>query len=426
MSEAAMASRGPPRDPALTLTALWTALGIALVVLFPLLTPGLLLLALAAPAAWFYAETGRLPQPAPSAAIILLGSIALYLAVNASWSASRGDAYRSVLLFVAIVFILNLGLRTLPAIGEAPRRAMAAGLLIGLFVGALFVAVEIWEKQAIRRAVMSAFPALRSDPRHMTTAGDAVTMLAPHLLNRHLTVLVLMFWPAAWIMSRSATRGRWLGAASLAATAAAVAGSVHATSKLALIGSAAVFGASHLAPSLTRRMVAVGFALATILVVPLSLLAHDLCAASWLPKSAQQRVVIWGATAAEVAKAPILGAGVANARALKDVWGAPREPCAEYPVSLGIHSHNGYLQVWYDTGAVGALLLLALGLVVLRALSQCAAQLQPYLYATFAACALMAASSFSIWQPWFLSALAFSALAAMLARVVPPPRSDAG
>jgi O-antigen ligase len=429
VSETTPSSLAQPNSQALALTALCSAIGIALCVVFPLLTTVLMPLAAAAPLGWFWVEKQRLPQHPPSAVIVLLALIVLYLAINASWSLSRSDAYRSVLLLIIVVLVLHLALRTLPEIGTRPRWAMGAGLLAGLFLGAVFIAVEIWDQQALRRAVMSAFPALRPDPRHWEVVGDQMTHLEPHLLNRNITVMVLLFWPAAGIITRLRSRGRWrwLLFGCLAAIVAAVAGSVHATSKIALIGSAATFGAFHRAPLLVRRLIAIGFAAATLFVVPLCLLgyAYDLCAASWLPQSARHRIVIWGTTAGEVAKAPLLGAGVANARALKHVWGEPREPCIEIPVSTGLHSHNAYLQVWYEAGAVGALLLLALGLLVLRALATFSAELQPYLHATFAACALMAASAFSIWQPWFVGALALSALAAALLTELPkPPTGD--
>ncbi len=53
--------------------------------------------------------------------------------------------------------------------------------------------------------------------------------------------------------------------------------------------------------------------------------------------------------------------------------------------------------------------MLGIGLLVLRAIGAHSPQSQPYLYATFVSYALLAASSFSIWAPWFMAALALPA-----------------
>ena len=77
-------------------------------------------------------------------------------------------------------------------------------------------------------------------------------------------------------------------------------------------------------------------------------------------------------------------------------------------------------------GAVGALFLLGLGLLVLRSLAQAAAATQPYLYATFLSCALMGGSSFSLWAPWFMASFGLAAVFAVLgAELVRPVRAGA-
>ena len=73
-----------------------------------------------------------------------------------------------------------------------------------------------------------------------------------------------------------------------------------------------------------------------------------------------------------VAEAPILGAGINTARALNDRQG-PVAPGSDFRLTTSLHSHNAYLQTWYETGAVGAALLMAVGLAVI-APGQLAAQ----------------------------------------------------
>ena len=150
-----------------------------------------------------------------------------------------------------------------------------------------------------------------------------------------------------------------------------------------------------------------GWVAAVLLVIPVAVLAFgaQLYLASWLPESAQHRIVIWGYTAEQIAKAPLLGVGVASPRASND-WDKsdkPRAPGSNFTLSTVLHAHNAYLQVWFETGALGALLLSSLGLLVLRAIAATPDATHAHLYATFVACALLAASSFSIWAPWLLA-----------------------
>jgi O-antigen ligase len=139
-------------------------------------------------------------------------------------------------------------------------------------------------------------------------------------------------------------------------------------------------------------------------------MAHgsDLHLARWLEHSVRHRIVIWNHTAGEIAKAPLLGIGIDTPRVLRrqGVENAPREPGTDFLLVTSLHSHNAYLQVWHETGAAGAAFLLVFGLLLLRAIAAQPKALQHHLYAMFAACAVLVASSFSIWAPWFMSALA--------------------
>lgn len=71
--------------------------------------------------------------------------------------------------------------------------------------------------------------------------------------------------------------------------------------------------------------------------------------------------------------------------------------------TLSIHSHSIYLQTWFELGLFGAVLLTLVGLSILSAIRSLAPRLQPYGYATFASAAAMAASSYGMWQAWFMA-----------------------
>jgi O-antigen ligase len=298
--------------------------------------------------------------------------------------------------------------------------------------------LEVFSDQWLHRALMSYVPVLRPRAEHLDVQDGRVSVLMPYLLNRGMVLVVLLFWPAVLMAAAAGfLRNPVVRAVVLVLAGVTIFASESGTAGMALAGSAAVFGLMHLDARLTRRALVACWAALCLLVVPAVMLAYglELYRAPWLPDSVQHRIVIWGHTARQVARAPLLGAGIGTARTI-DRRGraeAPLAPGSRFALSTSLHSHNAYLQVWYETGAAGALILLSLGLAVLRALARAPPGVQPHLHAVFAAGALTAASGFSLWAPWFMAALAIAALYGALgaalaavpdrAQAVPPPRA---
>jgi O-antigen ligase len=200
--------------------------------------------------------------------------------------------------------------------------------------------------------------------------------------------------------------------------------STHESSKLAFVGAVVAFAGAWLAPRLTGRLVATGWILACLAVLPLALLAHhyNLHNATWLQGTARHRIIIWNYTAEQVLKAPWLGVGARTTYVLgpRTESQIPTAPDEAFKRTLSTHSHSVYLQTWFELGLIGATLLTLLGLSILQAIRELSLDLQPYAYATFAAAALMAASSYGMWQIWFASLFGLCAalfgLGAALAR----------
>jgi O-antigen ligase len=420
----ALTPRSPPADAApnlpVFLSGAWTMVGVIVYLLAPRVAPLVLLLSAVAPTLWHWAATGRLSWHRPTAITLLLGAAGVYLLVNGTWSLDRSSAYSEIgcfLLFAAAITATIDGLRATPS---PALRAMAIGFLAGVLLAGAFLCFEAFSQQAVHRLLIPHVHALLPAPRHMRMEAGVVVFLEPYLLNRSTTALALLLWPAALVRDRlelSASM-RAISLLGLALVVATIFRSEHATAKIAVLGAGAMFAVARLSQGFARRMAIGGWVAITLLVAPLATLAysHQLYLASWLPGSARQRIVIWGYTSEQIGKAPLFGAGVSTARALNATGDedAPRAPGSKYHLTTGWHSHNGYLQTWYETGAVGALFLLGLGLLVLRSLAEAAAATQPYLYATFLSCALMGGSSFSLWAPWFMASFGLTAVFAVL------------
>jgi len=343
-----------------------------------------------------------------------------YLAWNASWSLSPSSAHLAIAMFFLFVLATHLTTSTLAQNDADVLRAMGIGLYAGIVIGGVVLLIDAVSQQWIRRTLMSFLPGLRPKSRDMIVHADWVVFLEPYLINRNIAAVTLLFWPTSFLVSLLAMSARrqhwWL--AGLIPAAAAILASNHATSKIAFVGAAITFAAFHVWPTLTRRVIAWAWVGAIFLVVPLATLAYhsQLYVWSWLPHSAQHRIVIWGYTSKQIADAPLVGSGVDAARAMNDLAGddAPLAPGSQFHLTTNLHSHNIYLQAWYDAGAIGAALLLLIGLLIVRELAKAPQRAQPHLYATFATCALLGGTSFSLWQPWFMASFGFVAVFAVL------------
>ena len=90
----------------------------------------------------------------------------------------------------------------------------------------------------------------------------------------------------------------------------------------------------------------------------------------------------------------------------------------------GPHSHNEFLQTWYELGAVGAILLLATGCAVILSIGRLSPAIQPFMLAQFAGFFVMAAFSWGMWQSWLMAlpglAVLYAALAASFATAAQP------
>jgi O-antigen ligase len=408
-------------------TTLWTGSGVIIYLLAPLALPGLLALAPVAPLAWYAAARGSLPLRRPSTLSVALLLACAYLALNTTWSLRPGDAHVSVAMFLLLIVVVHFVRTGLAGDDADALRAMALGLAVGVIVGGIVLCVDTFSLQWVRRMLMSFVPPLRPKSIDMQLEGGWVTWLLPFLLNRSTAALTFLLWPAAHaitLLRHRRTVRHWLLAA-LAPAVVAILASEHATSKVALVGAGAAFLLAAKSLAAARRIITVGWLAVLTLVVPLATLAfqYQLYLLSWLPYSARARIVIWGHTGEFIAKAPILGSGINTARALHNLQDSPLAPGSTIPVTTNLHSHNVYLQTWYEAGLVGAVLLLVIGLLVLRDIARAPAAAQPYLYATFVTCALMGGTSFSLWQPWFLGSFGFAAGFAMVGRAL-AQRSD--
>ena len=305
--------------------------------------------------------------------------------------------------------------------------------MIGVALAIVYIALETLSNSAIKVALFNAFPELRPGPKHITITNGLVTEVRLSDLNRSLAAELFVFWPCLLIIGHWLSgRMRLLALGGLCAlTALAIYASDHASSMVAFPVSLLVFFWAKWSQRSVYWGHIAAWCMGILLVVPLALAAYHygLHQKSWIAQdSGQARIIIWATTAKEVLKNPVLGIGVRSSRHVSAKLAATEKKPEgfAYPRVTGHHSHNSFLQTWFELGGFGAALLLALGVMMINWISRLDAAHQPYAYATFAAAVTISQFSWGIWQVWYMAAFVVSAFALALALRFSDGKSEPG
>jgi hypothetical protein len=385
--------------------------------------------------AWLIRPKGsRFDLTAHVGTLTLLAFLAL-TAASALWSEQPSAAVKP-LITSAFVFC-GCWIIVLAVLNESRPNIlhMAEGLWIGFLFGVTYLLVEILTGQAVKIYIYNALDVPQHQlrpPRNFVWRGEHLHSIAPVDLTRNIAPVTPLLWPALLtIRATLASRLSHLlvGMAFVLAAVLVFLGE-HETSKLALVGGTAAFLVSRASQLSCERMLKVGWIVACLAAVPISMSLYrlDLHNATWLQSSAKHRIVIWNHTAEQAIKSPIIGRGAGIMYQMLEPPAAQVE--GESFARRAPHAHNVYLQTWYELGALGAAVLTLIGLALLDRIRSFPQEVAPYAHATFASAAMVAASSYGMWQPWFLTmfALAMVAFAVALRTVVSshPLQADAG
>jgi O-Antigen ligase len=354
-----------------------------------------------------------------------------YLFINATWAPDRaqGVAKAATVLGLIVAVVLLGASYSLRDKNEA--RVLAKWALVGLICGLGFLLIEITFDEAIARFVNNHIVQVFTlSPKKMKIVAGEVTEVAPFELNRNAASLVLLLLPGLlFIGALATTTARRLSFVVLImAAAVAVLFSQSGTSVVAFFVGGLVLALGAFSLKATRRLLAVGWTVATLLAVPLGALPYELGWHHWTwlpPESVAARFYIWKYVADRVYEKPITGIGIRGTRALHlhipTDQGDPSHAAYALKGREPRHPHNIYLQTWLELGAIGAVLLLGVGLAALWQIRLLPPMLEASAYALFAASAMIGLSGFDLFQTWLLAALAFAWAGIMLAARLPAP-----
>jgi hypothetical protein len=379
--------------------------------------------------AWYWHAQRRLVSFEVSSVTVVVLIAACYALLNAQWSLAWEEAYAYAAMLFVVVVCLHIGLGTWTRIGHRPAiTAMAVGFYVGYVLAGCLLFFEILSHHVIFFHLMATFPHLWPQKAQKYLSVGA---LPPYFLNHRMAALAIMFWPVLLTAVRlsAAKWHRSLLLAGLVPALVAVAVSEHATSQVAIVIGACVAVVCWASALAARRGLMLAWVTACLAVVPLCLAAYaaNLHLVRWLAPSAQDRMVIWKATSDLIPNAPVLGVGIHSGRVISRAeFERPLAPGTPFALSVGWHSHNVFLQVWFETGALGAGILLCFGLLALRRIGLQDPGVRPVLFANFASCTMIAATGFSAFAPWLVASFAMSALFAALATVLASTGAPAG
>ncbi len=366
------------------------------------------LLFMTAFAAFFTRATASFRSFSPGAGALTAAAFLGYALLSSLWAERPLDTLPPVL--GAAVYFAGCGLIIHTMLQEKRHNIfhISEGVWIGLFAGLVYLLIEILSKQTIKLHLYNALglsPGMLRPPSFFQWEGTRLVFIAPSDLTRNIAPVTLFLWSALLALRGTSPTGfaRVTSLALFLIATAVVFLSEHETSKLALAGGAAAFAMARITPLWTERLLRVAWVTMCLAAIPISLSLHrlNLHNAPWMQETARHRIVIWNHTAEESLKSPVIGIG---AGMMYGIAASEPAPPVDQKFSWKVpHAHNVYLQTWFELGMIGAALLTLVGLAILERIRRFGRRIAPYAQATFASSAIMAASSYGMWQVWFVA-----------------------
>lgn len=319
-------------------------------------------------------------NPAARMALIFLG----WAALSALWS-----PYTDHSQALRLTAIVAAGLAFSAAAGEpdAKRLTRVAGLAAILVLMAL-LAIE----------------AIFAMPLNTMAQPDAPGWQVARNPGRGVSVLVVVIWGAvAALLARRTRTGAAIASALLLITGILAAQFMQSANLVAAAIGLAAFAGGWMLPAFALRVVAWALALWTLLV-PLAALAL-VADRAWLaqaPNSVAIRAETWAYASHRIFERPIFGHGLDAARTMSE----PILFRGAHEDLMPLHPHSASLQIWLETGGIGALLIAVMLLFAGRDMGRA---LHADRAAAAAACAAMAAfgvlanSTYGAWQEWWIA-----------------------
>lgn len=355
----------------------------------------------------------------PAAVILFL----TLCTVSAAWA---GEPVRALgvmvvawVAFFAWLILQNWAyLRSLKEI-ESLLRCICAVFIV--FV--VLVDSETATSQSIHEYLVNSLGMDMSIPNFYVGTNGHISV-SMQFLAQHVATISYLFWPMLLAIYLTFGKARFFVCAIFSMlTIYALFFSINETAMLAMTLSSAAFLLALILPRTTVILTGLAFGFLSLAVVPLANLAYQIFQLQLnlhIPPSGQARFHTWFNVASSVPEQLFLGHGVVHLRTLLYngqgfIW--------EHA-----HSHNVFLQTWYEVGLIGALLIFMIGTTFLVSIYRSPRTIVCFAVAAFVAITLsFATTAWELWVPWHLGLIAILAqITTLIGRIVsadtPPPK----
>lgn len=309
--------------------------------------------------------------------------------VSVAWSIAPARSLSGALQITAI-FTGGLVFLSLPPPTDGATQRLFRVLLVATLLGAVVIAADRLLGYRLE-AIVAGRPGRDASIKY----------------NRGIDYLVLLAWPqfafATWHRRRRHTLLLAVGMIVI------LAAGLSLTGQMAAFAGLVVLAAAFAAPQAVLLTLAGGTVLlAAGVPFALRLLAsHRTALVPYVKLSGLQRLEIWDYMTAHVLQRPLLGWGIAAANAVP----ITRDELSHYVIqhNQGIYPHDQWLELWVETGALGAVIGLVFALLVVRRIQRLASPIRPFACAAFASAVTISCLNFEVTTDSWWAALAASA-----------------
>ena len=366
----------------------------------------------AAPLVTLIACSHRLRPVPVSAAITVAALCWCYAALSTIWSADIFWSAKALALSGLIIIAIYLTQITYQSMPTLWLEHMTRAVLVAFIIFLIYGLIEESFNHPFKRVLFWPFQAIQFKDGVLTIDWQHVTHVRVRRTNWNMTNTSFLLWPALLVAYCHLSRPtmRWFVPVAIGATIATVLQSHHETAMIALLCGVACYVLAKFWLRPTIILAAVAWFCAIALVVPISHygLHNKLHLAPWVPFTLQHRLVMWGYTAERVIERPMLGVGAGSTHPLDAARASEWKTIDNTPFQLrtGSHPHNSFLQVWYEFGAIGALLFLTLGWAILWMIAKHPHRDAALMTACFVNILVMSTASFGLFELWYASTIA--------------------
>jgi exopolysaccharide production protein ExoQ len=360
---------------------------------------------------------GRLAIPTGALDFVPMAALAVcaWLLLGAAWSLDRQGAASHALLF-GVYVLVAVGLPSwFGLLAQSEKLTLLRPVMLCGLTGIVYLMVETTSGGWLTRLLLTPMiPIMDVGHGGIVVQGGQITEFSMTYFNRN-TAAAMLVVPGALLATRiclTKRPRRIVIGLTLIACLITLLHSQSSTAALAFVSAVIVYPLSRLFPRSINRFAIAAFAIGLLAAIPLARAPHalGLDRADWMPGTFRERVAIWDWNAEEALRHPFLGLGMQSTKRLNDLFLLATDLTPHLVETSAVrrparHPHNAFLEIWSETGLIGVLLVLALGVGLLRSIDRMSVRARPYAYALAAASAGISATGWSIWQPWLTAAM---------------------